>query len=460
MENFELDDARMASYAAAMAKKDAERQANAGSGSYQKEYEEVHYMRLETGKFGVCRILGAPVDYPDPNYQRKPYDFKEVVLCEIKGEDGKKYTLKLPVPSRNKNENHIVHRLYAEVAKKANVNGKSVAVYEEKFPDLFEAVSKTGYKKEEGKSYQYNSGLKGDRVVIFNVIDRTDNWCKDNKHTKLICRDVQEDGVSWAKPGLKSFGFLPRFNTLVAKYKKSHTKFDVAIMKTGLKDNPFELRNASYFKEKDCIEELTNNDGSLVDVDSISVDVLSPEELAYTPYDLDKLFRPTAYRTINEKIGWIFKLADAKLGTHFTEELNALIEKEKEEYEAWKAEHANNSAAETAQAAAETAAVTEALATAQAEAANASFDDLDPMNQPAQPMPRREAAKTGDFSLLPHYEELADDDKALIEGVTAGEKYPTIQWKVCEETKGLYVCDCGLPTPKSFKSCPLCGTKF
>jgi len=338
------------------------------------------------------------------------------------------------------------------------VNGQNVFENEGKpqVKDIFEKMKKGGFTPADGQSYTYAAGYKPDRISIYNVIDRLDDWCKQNKHTKILCRDlnIDDQGRAWAKPGLKSFSSKPRIDGLICKYGSTE-KYDVGIKRTGVKDNPLIVVNASRLAKADMFEELANDDGTVVDGSRISTELLTPEEAAYEKYDLDKYFSPTPYWKIQKRIGSVFKLCDAQMGTRFTEELEALVKKEKVELEAKKAE------SEMEQTAAESAAVTSAV-NAVEEPAPAPVKEAAPATRTRAAVTPAPAVNTLDDSkiaLLKGWSHLNDAIKARIMDVKVVDGKTEIVW---DRKDDLLQCDeCGALSPEEgVTHCPVCGTAF
>lgn len=469
-ENVELDDAFFKSYA----KKVKEDNESGESGNYEApEYEQIAYTGCEKGIYKVVRLLGAPIGAESQGYVRRPSDPKEVLMCEVKADDGKRFTIKMPLRQPVAADNYILTRLYDKVMESTKINGDKVFVNKTKHPEMFEKVSKGGFVPADGKTYQYSSGYKGDRLSIYNCIDRADTWCKDNKHSKILCRDlnIDEQNRVWAKPGIKSFGSVVKVGELLGKYG-SFEKWDIAFQKTGNKDNPWNVKNASRLKEAQMLEDISNDDGSSIDESKIVIGPLTDEERNYERYDLDKLFAPTSYRKLLKRIPSIFQLVDANLGTKFYDELKELAEKEKAEWDAIKAEREAN------QAAAENAEIQKNLNMSEDEIKEATSPDVgisdddvfvgkptfDKMEEaaPTAKRTRSTVAASGpsyDVSLLKGYDKLSDEIKARIVDVEMIEGKVQIIWDRADD---LLECDaCGAMSPEEgVTHCPACGAAF
>lgn len=478
IEETEVSDGFFEEYAKKIKEDEKNNSSSSGNNSFQ--YDEISYVGLNKGIFGLFRFIGLPIGSEAMGYKRKNFDPKEIVQLELKDEKGKKFNVNLPLRTSEKRDDHILYRLYDAVTDSVQVGDTWVPKYKDKYPELYELVTKGGFKKEDGKQYTYANGLKGTRVTIYNVIDRLDDWCKDNKHTKILCRDLNIDDQNriWAKAGVKSFAFKT-LGKLIGKYGLTD-KYDVAVKRTGIQDNPFIILNASRLKEKDMLEDLENDDEDIpFDVGKVVVGPLTAEERTYDVYDLDKYFSPTKYTKIYERFGKVFELCDLDLGTHFLPEIKGYIEIEKKEAAERKA--AREAAAEST----ENAAINAALDKIEAEAAAIEddepqtssipgFEGMEPMDPTANismstetPAPTRTRSRTEatpapsvgiDTSLLKGYDNLSDEIKNRIVEVKKDGDKVEIVW---DRKDDLLRCDtCGALSPESASHCPVCGIKF
>lgn len=434
----ELNDEFFSEYSKKLSAENAEKKTNQFT---PREYEEIQYAGLESGQFKVFRCIGAPPDAETCGFKRRPFDSKEIYVISVKDDEGKKFTIKVPAPEAEKQFSHILHRLYATITESVYVNKKRVFKHEEKHPELWLAATKTGYKPEDGKSFSFATGLKPTKLIVMNVIDRQDDWCKENKHAKILARSLTYDdkGNTWAEPGVKSYGFTSSIVEIVGKYG-NFEKYDLAIKKTGQKERPLDIKNASLFKEKDMMTELLNADGSIVDESIIQLGPLTEDERAYGLYDLDKLFRPTSYSRIIKRIPSVFRLCDACLGTHYYDELRTLAEKEVEEMKRLSEEKSN------------------AEEVVQVQTENAAIKENVVARRVAEEEPVQQVETDFDVSVLKGYGLLTPEQQALIKNVSSNDDNITIEW--ARDDLKLLKCDCGVPSPESFNNCPACGASF
>lgn len=437
------------------------------------KFDEIQYVGAQRGRFLLLRFLGLPIGSEAMGYKRRPTDPKEIIQLELKDSKGKKFTVNLPVHAKEEKDEHILFRMYNKIIEKVKIDGVWVSKYKDKYPELYELATKGGFKKEEGNSYTYANGLQGTQVTIYNVIDRTDDWCEKNKHSKILCRDVNIDDQNrvWAKPGIKSYSLLP-LGKLIAKYGLTE-KYDVAFKRTGIQNNPYVILNASRLKDRDMMEDLTNDDDTEFDTSRIRLPgPLSEEETAYELYDLDKYYSPTKYTKIKERFPEIFTLCDMYLGTHFKEELDGYVEQEEKEAAARKA--AREAAAESQENSAINAALDRIEAESNVETTSIIDDPLEKEiygvdTNPTQeieieaPVRTRSAAKTEtpnkiDSSLLKGYDNTPEEIRnRIVDVVKDGDKV-NIVW---DRKDDLLRCDtCGALSPESATHCPVCGVKF
>jgi hypothetical protein len=466
----QLNDEFFTAYAKKMKEQEEKDKKTSGSIYTPKTYEDIAYAGTDKGQYKIVRLLGAPIGTESimTSFKRSPTDPHEILVADVKDDDGKRFTVRMPIPAERDSDNYILMRLYNKVMEKTYVNKKPVFVNEAKFPELFKLVSKGGFKESDGFAFTYSKGFKGDRVVIYNVIDRSDDWCAKNQHTKILARDVTIDDQNrvWAKEGIKSFGFITKVRDLIGKYG-NYEKYDVAIKKNGEKDNPFDVKNASRLKDKEMMEELINNDGSQVDEKQIQLGLLTQSEIGYKKYDIEKLFHPTYYSVLLKRIPSVFKLCDASLGTNFFEELQGLAEREKAEWEKTRAEN------EAAQDAAENEAIRENLNMTEEEMDEAtsvdtmpdpmaaSFDTMETVKTETPTRSRKAAVGlTADkIALLKGYDMLPEASKNRIKDVTNINGKVNIIW---DTEADCLACDsCGAMSPEEGTThCPVCGIKF
>lgn len=389
-------------------------------------YEDQKWVGLEQGVYHVVRLVGNPPESMTPGHKASLTDAHEIFYSEIKADDGKKFQLRLPVRGDLPEKDHLMWRIIDKVLTVQWVNKQKVYKYEKQFPDIFNKVKFGGWSEtepSEQKSRQYSKGWTGQKIVIQNVIDREDDWCKENKHTKLLARKIDTktmpDGtvIEFPSKGIPSYGYINKLGALIANYNQSWEEFDIAIKRTGIMTEPYSIINATAFKNGK-IPELPADKVPYVSVEPS----LTPEESEYTRYEVGKLFAPCTYAKLDAKLGATIKMIDAAIGTNYYDQLQTLKAKEEDDRAAAEAE----SAAENAKA--ETSATVEAVphATAaemnSAPVSNLSFEKLDTVKESTPAPVSRTVAQvaTADWSFLKGFNKLTPEQQAGVESATPG----------------------------------------
>ncbi len=472
-------------------KKEAERKAN--SGNYQKrEYEQIKYVGLSKEHPTIVRFVGNFVAEDPKAHRPNPSDMKFMHISKIKSDDRKTtFYLYLPLRSDDPETDHlmwkIIDKVYAKewVPDPATKKNKPIETFKLNHPDVYELVNKGGFTEADGKwPYMYARGWKGPEMLLINVIDRRDDWCKTNKHTKLISKSVNvtEDGKEYADFGVPAYGFFGPLTNLRNNFKMGWEKYDVVITKTGEKlDTVTNMFNGTAFTNAAALQ--ANLDKSMgIDTSEyqfISQEpVLTQEELCYQRYDLDENFQVTSFKTIDKYLNNTIKKIDAAINddlikagktpsSHFYDDLQALV---KEEAARWAKERAEKEAAKTAEAPAQAAAPTPAPEATPAPAAAApSFDNMAPV-QEAAPVARTVAPEASGLSadkiaLLKGYNELSTEERSYIKDVIVNSDGTLNHIEWTNTAPSLLDCPadqggCGQLSPNSFGVCPCCGKHF
>ncbi|MBQ2396690.1 MAG: hypothetical protein II304_06535 [Bacteroidales bacterium] len=465
--------------------KEEERKKN--SGNYQKrEYEAIKYVGLSKEHPTIVRFVGNFVAEDLKAHRPNPTDMKFMHISKVKSDDGKNtFYLYLPLRSDEPEQDHlmwkIIDKVYAKewVKDPATNKNKSIETFKIKHPDIYEKVNKGGFTEADGKwPYMYAKGWKGSEMLLINVIDRRDDWCKVNKHTKLISKNVNvtAEGKEYADFGVPAFGFFGPLTNLRNNFKMGWEKYDVVITKTGEKlDTVTNMFNGTAFTNPAAIA--ANLDKSM----GISADeykyisqepALTEEELNYARYDLDENFRVTSYRTIDKYLGKTIQLIDAAVNedllsagkpanSHFYADLQALV---KEEAEAWAKEKAAKDAAQGI--------ASEAAPETPTEAPSApSFETMASV-QEAAPIARtvsQEAPASGltpeKLAVLKGYNELSTEQKSYIKDVVLNSDGTLNHIEWTDTAPSLLDCPkdmggCGQLSPNSFSVCPACAKHF
>lgn len=480
------NDANFAAFAkrAEEEEKAAEARRNGSGSSFQSNYEVIKGAGLSTEEVRIVRLVGNPPTSMKPNSDVGPTDAHEIFTGRVINDEGKRVTLRLPLHAEDDMHEHLMWRIIKKVKSVKWVpdpekpgKNKKIELYAN-YP-WYDKVVHGGYDPEKDDySYRTSKGWTGQQVIIINCIDREDNWCAENKHTKILSKKVgiskNDDGTEteWPEHGVASFGFVSKLSTLSSQYG-SWEKYDLQIKRTGQMQEPTVVKPATIFKKAGLLAEL---DKSKLDFVSLN-DTLTPEELEYERYDIAKYFAPTTYNKILKNFGKTIKAIDVDLNTTFYEELQTLVEKEKEMFKEMYGDNSEQGNAPTSEMA----------------SFNESSDNLDPYSQPVQAAPvqsapvatpvapaqpaapartvTRAATVAGmglsaeKIALLKGWTKLTEREQGLIADVILNPDN-TLQSVVYKEGAAKTVdCPiasggCGFDSPSDFGTCPVCGASF
>lgn len=459
---------------AAFVKKSEEEEAKANAKASGKgssfTYETQQWVGLVQGQAHILRLVGNPPESLTPGFKAGPYDAHEIFFETIKDDNGDRMQLRLPCHAEDINDEHIMWRIINKVKEVDWVEdpanpGKKKRIPKHEKTLVYDKITHGGFNPadpKEADSYKYSKGWSGQQVVIMNVIDREDNWCAEHKHTKLLSKKVTvKDGVAYPTVGVPSYGFLSTLKKLVKVYN-SWENYDIQVVKTGQMNNPYEVKNATYYKEVGVPE----IDQSKLECISLNKG-LTDEEKAYERYDIAKFYSPTSYKNLKERLGKTIQEVDSTFGTHFYTELVGLAEKEEKE----RAEKAAEEEAAAANAApTESATITESATQTTTAAVTETVKQAEPAatTQPAaSAIPTRGTVNAtsglapNKIAALKGWIKLTDAQKAQIKDVILDENGVVTNVIYTDDAATQCKCnDCGMPSPQDFASCPICGADF
>lgn len=296
-------------------------------------FEPFTYMALEDKKEKVFRIIGQPF-IPSTLKRNKPTDPKLFLQSQIVSNDPKKYVkINWPVIVKDgkyfPDPDWILTKLYNEVRKSSwvtypdghkndkNHNGYYVKVHEK--TQIFEKIEKNSRLGEKFPKFFYPS-----KHVAMNVIDRHDEWCKENKSAKVLSSkqtpytftdaENKEVTIYYMESGIPYMAYNKIFDYYL-KTRGNWINMDTICRKNS-DQKDYEIYNSI---DRICSEEakkIANNEP------------LTAEELEYKLVNLDETFKVTPYYRLKDKLSWIFKMCDAELHTSFYDELEELVKKE------------------------------------------------------------------------------------------------------------------------------------
>jgi len=313
----ELDDEFMAA-ADEYAQEEQNRTSRRGTGGNQ-EYIPLKWTGLVTKQPKIIRVLGGVPNKPNPLNT----DARLTQVARIKGDDGKYFRCILPL--KEEGADHVLWRIINRINETAYVNRKRISVNETKHKEIFDLVNYNGL-VEGDKGRMYERGWEGSKVIVMNVIDREQmSWHRENKHTMLLSKNINKNGDrEYVTEGVPSFGFYTLIVSSLFKNYGSWENYDIQVIRTGNTQPAYEVLNASAFVKGKIPQILP----SLVPLVSLE-EHLTEEEKSWERYDLSKLYHPTSYTKIFNKLKVAVQKIDARLNTKFFQELEHEVEKEK-----------------------------------------------------------------------------------------------------------------------------------
>lgn len=128
---------------------------------------------------------------------------------------------------------------------------------------------------------KYPSSWNSRVFVVFNVIDRDDNWCFDNNHTKIIAKTKSQPGLTAGKNGIWEDmleEIVEIYGAHDGREEGHYENYDIRIKKSGSQ------MNTKYRTQSE-----TQTSRPLTD-----------EEKELEHYDLKEIFKPTPIETIKK----------------------------------------------------------------------------------------------------------------------------------------------------------------
>lgn len=420
---------------AKQAETEAKERQKAPGGTFQ--FEEVSWTGLNPNVPKIVRAVGGA---PDSNEDKGTAVTRRISW--IVGDNGKKF--RVVFPEKQDDPDHLLWKMIAAINETTYVNKKKIFIHETKNPELFRMVNKNGL-EETDKKAMFDSGWLGKTKFIMNVIDREQmKWHREHKHTLLLSKSVTESGDKvYADEGVPAFGFANLLATGIFKFYKDWRKYDLGITKTGLKETPYRIINATKYKEE-IPEELQ----ALVS----DAPWLTEEELSWEVYDLQKLFKYTPMTKIYNNLKLSIQKIDARLGTKFDKLFKEAVEKEAEAKEL--AKSGNDDGETTPDNGDDQSWNPENDAKVVAEA-SAAMDAPKTRERKLTPAPATEGIDT---SILKGWAKLNDEEKALITAVKTERGQVVVSYDTTDEI--LKCSKCGVGSPESFGTCPACGLEF
>jgi hypothetical protein len=314
-----------------------------------------------------------------------------------------------------------------------------------------------------------------DTFYLFNCLDRTDSWCEENKHTKLLCwdsttKEVDGKTVEYPTYGIKPSLYNNIFDEQCTALNRMYDEFDVVVKRLSKKLGESWIQIFSP-EEKSKISQIG------LDPNKVTMNYLTEDEENYEKYKLEDIpfiSRPTSASYVNKVLGKLIKQADIDFGTNLQSDFAEWIEKEKKEWEAKKAETKETESTEDTSAEVESEdEVTEETTSTETPSFDSmenveteeSSEDKELPSEVEEPTPTvtKKVVKTTKTvfdplslkSEFPYIDKLRAEDLALITGYNSETNELTFK-----EGTDLAECPCGCTIGDPFMSCPKCGAVF
>ena len=319
------------------AKKKAE-QAKSHGDFPKEEVPEFKTCVLSKDKPRIIRLLGN-----SPLMREEPTDPIIVKRAFVKTDDDKWTTIIL-----SDDRDNPVNKLWRTIIGKYTYDKENkTKIYANKGKPSFERFIRNGKKPEDCLASE--KGMMTDTFYLFNCLDKTDDWCKENKHTKLLCwdsttKEVDGKTVEYPTYGIKPSLYNNIFDEQCTALNRMYDEFDVVVKRLSKKLGESWIQVFSP-EEKSKISQIG------LDPNKVTMNYLSEEEESYEKYKLEDIpfvSRPTSVGYVLRVLGKLIKACDLDFGTNLYEEFVEYAEKEKKEWEAKKAETKETESSEDA----------------------------------------------------------------------------------------------------------------
>lgn len=421
---------------------------------------------LSKDKPRIIRLLGN-----SPLMRESVYDPLIVKRAFVKTDDDKWTTIIL-----SDDRDHPVNKLWRTIIGKYTYDKENkTKIYANKGKPSFERFIHNGKKPEDCLASE--KGMMTDTFYLFNCIDRTDSWCEENKHTKLLCwdsttKEVDGKTVEYPTYGIKPSLYNNIFDEQCTALNRMYDEFDVVVKRLSKKLGESWIQVFSP-EEKSKISQIG------LDPNKVTMNYLSEEEENYEKYKLEDIpfvSRPTSASYVNKVLNRLIKQCDIDFGTNLQSDFAEWIEKEKKEWESRKAETKETESSEdtSTKVESEDEEVTEETTSTETpsfdsmenvETEESSDDELpSEVEEPTPTAPIQKVTKVAKVAkfdpmslkntILPFVDKLTDEERSHIVGVNDDGSV-----KFDDETA---LCpQCGHEISDSINSaCPFCGVEF
>lgn len=423
---------------------------------------KVCVLKKDTPK--ILRLVGN-----SPLMRESVYDPLIVKRAFVKTDDDKWTTIIM-----SDDRDHPVNKLWRTIIGKYKYDKENkTKIFDNKGKPSFERFIRNGKKVEDCLASE--KGMMTDTFYLFNCIDRTDNWCAENKHTKLLCwdsttKEVDGKTVEYPTYGIKPSLYNNIFDEQCTALNRMYDEFDVVVKRLSKKLGESWIQIFSP-EEKSKISQIG------LDPNKVTMNYLTEDEENYEKYKLEDIpfvSRPTSASYVNKVLGKLIKQADIDFGTNLQEDFALWIEKEKKEWEAKKSETKETESTEdtSTEVESEDEEVTEETTSTETpnfdsmktvETESSEDDELPSEVEEPTPTVTKKVVKTAKTvfdplslkSEFPYIDKLRAEDLALITGYNSETSELTFK-----EGTDLAECPCGCTIGDPFQSCPKCGAVF
>lgn len=406
---------------------------------------------LNPNKSRVIRILGEALEMHE-----KPTDMIQIQKSLICGDDGKYFN----VIWSNDSE-HPLNKLRKTILGKYKYNKETKErTYDNADLEVFK-IWQTN--RQFDKASQYSNGMNPNTYILMNVIDREDDWCKENNHSKLLCwssTTQEKDGkiVEYPEYGVKPSLYNTVWDDKCTSAMLHFNETDFVVRRLSKETKIGGAKGDVYIQvclpeEKSVIKQMEIKDKKTY-LDKCSDEPLTEEELSYELYELENIpfvSKPTPVGVIMKHLEKLIKLADKTFNTNLWDEFVEWKEKELKELNESKNEEKKS------------AEVKEVSNETENEELPSDIEE-EIIEEPKTTVTKKVAKKVvkeefDPMTLIddfPSIAELSDEDKNLIIGVDndSGEIKFSVECDAqCPE--------CGNDIPDAITSaCPYCGVHF
>lgn len=424
------------------AKKKAEQEKKVQYGT---SFDHPEYVVMPTNSAVIVR----PFTENSVNAPIKGNDHRFFHHTFIKGDDGKKFPFSYGFEGWY---NHPVGDIIRTIAS-GNYNKKEKTMeYDHKGDPLLQRILTNG------EDNPMESGWKGSKVILMNVLDRSDSWCKKNKHTKVLVKSAKynEEYENWNS----SYGFpssvLTEMEDISEKKQTAIVDMDFAIYRYHYKSPKVSGGQKIYYEvfapefdeqlfEYYKIEELS---GLYVP------DLITKEEESYGSYNFEEmdLYKPSSVNYFLGRMKSFLKEADEKYEQNWREQFTELAEKEKEE---WKAKQKDEVEDESKSYAGHSVEDDDEDSEPEKRVERKSRRERQPVEEKEETTESDDPYASVDRDEYKGFDELTKEELELLEVSEDG----VINYNVDEDD--LDACQkCGHEFPLDLHTCPSCGAKY